>query len=65
MNMRIHNKKELVNCLLHSLSSCDNISLSDVAELQEFMKKESKLKEVLDFTKIKHRPDGRLQTLYL
>jgi integrase len=60
MNMRIHNKKEHISCLLHSLSSCDNISLSDVTELQEFMKKESKLKEVLDLTKIKHRPDGRV-----
>ena len=58
--MSIYNRKEIKSYLLHSLSSYDSISLSDITELQEIMKKEDKLKEHIDLTKIKIRPnDGR------
>ena len=59
MNMVINNKINLLSCLLRSSPACDTISLSDITELQEKMKKESRLKEVIGLTKIKERPDGR------
>lgn len=54
-----NDKNKLLSCILHSLSSYDNLTISDITELQQKMKKESKLKEVIDLTKIKERPDGR------
>lgn len=50
---------------MHSLSNDGNISLSDITELHEFMKKENKLKEILDLTKIKNRPDDGRPYIYI
>ncbi|HWT74268.1 MAG TPA: tyrosine-type recombinase/integrase [Mobilitalea sp.] len=59
MNKFINNNKIIMSCLLHSSSSCDSLSLSEITELQSNMKKESELKKVLDLSKIKERADGR------
>ena len=54
-----------VNYLLHSLSSDGKISLSDITELHELMKKESKLKELIDLNKVKNRPDDGRPYIYI
>ena len=62
--MYLH-KEPKINYLLHSLSTNVNISLSDITELQEFMKKETKLKEVIDLNKVKNRPDDGRPYIYI
>jgi len=45
--------------LLQFLPSDGMLSASGIAELHAYMSKESILKEVIDLTKVKTRPDGR------
>ncbi|MFA9466395.1 MAG: tyrosine-type recombinase/integrase, partial [Velocimicrobium sp.] len=63
--MKINTKECALNYLLHSLPYDGKISLSDIAELQKFMTKENKLKEVCDLTRIKQRTDDGRCYIYI
>lgn len=72
MNTNYKFKKEIsdlseqnLNFILHSLSPDGSISLSDITELQKFMTKENKLKEIVDLSKVKARPDDGRHYIYI